>query len=98
MLAIVLFLRGISKQLTVEGGVLKGLPEPTDATSSQHRMNPSGPAWLYQGIRHGNLSRCTRRYKDSMTEPLKRRSPVLVSALWVRRMRSSTASIGEMCL
>src|SRR5207247_1480562 len=62
------------------------------------RRNPSGPAWLSQGIRPGNLSRCTRRCKDSTTEPLKRRSPVLVSALWVRRMRSSTASVGEMCL
>ena len=63
----------------------------------RQRMNPSGLAFC-QGIRHSNLSRCTRHCKDSMTEPLKRRSPVLVSVLWVRRMRSSTASIGEMCL
>src|SRR6266567_2349359 len=56
------------------------------------------PANTAKGIRPGNLSPCTRRCKDSMTEPLKRRSPVLVSALWVRRMRSSTTSIGEMCL
>ena len=70
---------------------------PTEAHGQRRqRRNPSGLAWLSQGIRHGNLSRCTRRYKDSMTEPLKRRSPVLVSALWVRRMRSSTTSIGEM--
>ena len=62
----------------------------------RQQMNPNGPAWLYQGIRPSNLSRCTRRCRDSMTEPPRRRSPVLVSALWVRRMRSSTTNIGEM--
>ena len=77
-------------------------PQPTRWRAAhgqcRQRMNPSGLAFLCQGIRHGNLSLCTRRCKDSMTEPLKRRSPALVSALWVRRMRSSTTSIGEMCL
>ncbi len=51
-----------------------------------------------QMIRRGNLSRCTRHCKASMTGPLKPRSPVLVSVLRVRLMRSSTTSIGEMCL
>jgi hypothetical protein len=37
MLEIILFLYGIGKQLAVEWDVLKGLTEPTDASSSQHR-------------------------------------------------------------
>ncbi len=36
MLEIILFLYGIGKQLAVEWDVLKGLTEPTDASSSQH--------------------------------------------------------------
>ena len=38
MLEIILFLYGIGKQLAVEWDVLKGLTEPTDASSSQHNL------------------------------------------------------------
>jgi hypothetical protein len=38
MLEIILFLYGIGKQLAVEWDVLKGLTEPTDASSSQHTI------------------------------------------------------------
>jgi hypothetical protein len=37
MLEMILFLYRIGKQLAGEWDVLKGLTEPTDASSSQHR-------------------------------------------------------------